>query len=143
MWQSQGHLADMHMQVILDSLFPCIKRGNDWTSLYLDIDQINSIHIGNTKLNWTLMYLFLVRIASHVLLSTITVPIPVSLSNTEKYLELDESAREKSRRLAALLGLQTIPTRDSLIQEMVCIGWMMAIVTMLMMKTLLLKLWYF
>jgi len=89
------------------------------------------------------MYLFLVRIASHVLLSTITVPIPVSLSNTEKYLELDESAREKSRRLAALLGLQTIPTRDSLIQEMVCIGWMMAIVTMLMMKTLLLKLWYF
>jgi len=33
-------------------------------------------------------------------------------------LELDENAREKSRRLANLLGLQNIPTRSSLVNDM-------------------------
>lgn len=57
--------------------------------------------------------------ASRVMLATLAIPIPVSLSETEKHLELDEIAREKSRRLAGLLGLQTIPTRASLINDMV------------------------
>ena len=53
------------------------------------------------------------------MLATLAIPIPVSLSETEKHLELDEIAREKSRRLAGLLGLQSIPTRTSLINDMV------------------------
>lgn len=61
----------------------------------------------------------ILRISSHVLLSTLAIPIPVALSDTEKYIELDEAAREKKRRLAALLGSQTIPTRETLIQDMV------------------------
>ena len=62
---------------------------------------------------------FFSRMASRVLLATLAVPIPVSLSETEKHLELDENAREKSRRLANLLTLQNIPTRASLINDMV------------------------
>nr|A7SK48.2 RecName: Full=Eukaryotic translation initiation factor 3 subunit A; Short=eIF3a; AltName: Full=Eukaryotic translation initiation factor 3 subunit 10 [Nematostella vectensis] len=58
------------------------------------------------------------KMASHVLLATLSVPIQVSLSNTEKYLELDEVAREKSKRLANLLNLQNTPTRESLLQDM-------------------------
>ncbi|XP_078358114.1 eukaryotic translation initiation factor 3 subunit A-like isoform X2 [Oculina patagonica] len=58
------------------------------------------------------------KMASRVLLATLAIPIPVSLSETEKHLELDEVAREKSRRLAGLLGLQTVPTRTSLINDM-------------------------
>ena len=57
--------------------------------------------------------------ASRVLLATLAVPIPVSLSETEKHLEYDEIVREKSRRLANLLGLQSIPTRASLVNDMV------------------------
>ena len=59
--------------------------------------------------------------ASRVMLATLAIPIPVSLSETEKHLELDEMAREKSRRLAGLLGLQAVPTRASLINDMVSI----------------------
>ena len=62
---------------------------------------------------------FFIRMASRVMLATLAIPIPVSLSETEKHLELDEMARDKSRRLASLLGLQTIPTRASLINDMV------------------------
>lgn len=61
--------------------------------------------------------------ASRVLLATLAIPIPVSLSETEKHLELDENAREKSRRLANLLGLQNIPTRASLLNDMVRSYW--------------------
>ena len=57
--------------------------------------------------------------ASRVLLATLAVPIPVSLSETEKHLEYDEIVREKSRRLANLLGSQSIPTRASLLNDMV------------------------
>ena len=57
--------------------------------------------------------------ASRVLLATLAVAIPVSLSETEKHLEYDEIVREKSRRLANLLGLQNIPTRASLVNDMV------------------------
>lgn len=68
---------------------------------------------------WTSHSVFFSRMASRVLLSTLAIPIPVSLSETEKHLELDENAREKSRRLANLLGLQNIPTRSSLVNDMV------------------------
>ena len=61
------------------------------------------------------------RMASRVLLATLAVPIPVSLSNTEKYMELDENARDKAKRLSNLLSLQSIPTRKSLITDLVCI----------------------
>lgn len=68
-------------------------------------------------------FFFFPRMASRVLLATLAIPIPVSLSETEKHLELDENAREKSRRLANLLGLQNIPTRASLINDMVRSYW--------------------
>ena len=67
--------------------------------------------------------------ASRVMLATLAIPIPVSLSETEKHLELDEIAREKSRRLAGLLGLQNIPTRTSLINDMVGIIFLSSIFT--------------
>ena len=63
--------------------------------------------------------LSLVRMACRVLLATLAIPIPVSLSDTEKYMEVDEITRDKSKRLAGLLSLQNVPTRDSLITEMV------------------------
>lgn len=72
---------------------------------------------------------FFARMASRVMLATLAIPIPVSLSETEKHLELDEIAREKSRRLAGLLGLQTIPTRASLINDMVRIMFLCGIFT--------------
>ena len=76
------------------------------------------------------MFSFLfARMASRVMLATLAIPIPVSLSETEKHLELDEIAREKFRRLAGLLGLQTIPTRTSLINDMVRIIFLARIFT--------------
>ena len=63
--------------------------------------------------------LLFTRMASRVLLSTLAIPVPVSLSETERHLELDENARDKSRRLALLLGLQSTPTRATLIADMV------------------------
>ena len=68
---------------------------------------------------WNVFFPLFCRMASRVLLATLAVPIPVSLSETEKHLEYDENVREKSRRLANLLGLQSIPTRASLVNEMV------------------------
>ncbi|KAJ7328582.1 Eukaryotic translation initiation factor 3 subunit A [Desmophyllum pertusum] len=56
------------------------------------------------------------------MLATLAIPIPVSLSETEKHLELDENAREKSRRLAGLLALQGVPTRTSLVNDMLKMG---------------------
>ena len=69
--------------------------------------------------SWNVFFPLFCRMASRVLLATMAVPIPVSLSETEKHLEYDENVREKSRRLANLLGLQSIPTRASLVNEMV------------------------
>ena len=69
--------------------------------------------------SWNVFFPLFCRMASRVLLATLAVPIPVSLSETEKHLEYDEIVREKSRRLANLLGLQSIPTRASLVNDMV------------------------
>ena len=38
----------------------------------------------------------------------------------EEYLSYDSVAYEKKRKLSSLLGLINIPTRKSLIQEVVC-----------------------
>ena len=61
----------------------------------------------------------LYRMSTRVLLATLAIPISVALSETEKFMELDEIARDKAKRLSNLLNLQTIPTRASLLKDLV------------------------
>lgn len=59
------------------------------------------------------------RISSKVLLSTLSVPVAAGKSELETYLNHDDTAHEKAKRLSGLLGLQSIPSRQFLIKEMV------------------------
>ena len=59
------------------------------------------------------------RISSKVLLSTLSVSVAAGKSELETYLNHDDTAHEKAKRLSALLGLQSIPSRQFLIKEMV------------------------
>eukprot|EP00795_Rhopilema_esculentum_P012434 gene12434-3101_t len=58
------------------------------------------------------------KISSKVLLATLAVPISAGRSELEGYLNHDDTAHEKAKRLSGLLGLQTIPSRQYLIKEM-------------------------
>lgn len=58
------------------------------------------------------------KISSKVLLSTLSVPVAAGKSELETYLNHDDTAHEKAKRLSALLGLQSIPSRQFLIKEM-------------------------
>lgn len=88
-------------------------------ALCLDVHVRRLISLCSLTAHFFCFLPFFIRMASRVMLATLAIPIPVSLSETEKHLELDEMARDKSRRLASLLGLQAIPTRASLINDMV------------------------
>jgi len=59
------------------------------------------------------------KMASRVLCATLAVPIPPSRNVIGNLLVLDESALEKQRKLAKLLMLQTPPTRQSLVKDLV------------------------
>ena len=59
------------------------------------------------------------RMASRVLCATLAIPIPPSRNVIGNLLVLDESAVEKQRKLATLLMLQTPPTRQSLVKDLV------------------------
>ena len=58
-------------------------------------------------------------IASRVLLATLCVPIEPTPSDVDRFLEVDQNDREKARRLAALLRVTSLPSRASLLRDVV------------------------
>lgn len=59
------------------------------------------------------------RMASHVLLATMSIPLPSAHPEFDRFIEADKSPLEKAQKLAVLLGLQQPPTRASLLKEVV------------------------
>ncbi|XP_018785649.1 PREDICTED: eukaryotic translation initiation factor 3 subunit A [Bactrocera latifrons] len=59
------------------------------------------------------------RMASHVLIATVSIPLPSAHPEFDRFIEADKSPLEKAQKLAVLLGLQQPPTRASLIKEVV------------------------
>lgn len=54
-----------------------------------------------------------------MLLATLSVPIEPIPSEADRFLEVDDNSRDKARRLAALLRMDTPPTRAILMKDMV------------------------
>jgi translation initiation factor 3 subunit A len=61
----------------------------------------------------------LTKISTRVLLATLSVPIPLNRTPIDESLETDETTMEKLKRLGLLLGVQTAPTRSSLLKDLV------------------------
>ncbi|XP_026210978.1 eukaryotic translation initiation factor 3 subunit A isoform X2 [Anabas testudineus] len=59
------------------------------------------------------------RMSTRVLLATLSIPITPERTDIARLLDMDGIIVEKHRRLATLLGLQSPPTRQSLINDMV------------------------
>lgn len=59
------------------------------------------------------------RMASHVLIATLSIPLPSAHPEFDRFIEADKSPLEKAQKLAILLGLQQPPTRSSLLKEVV------------------------
>ncbi|CRK88039.1 CLUMA_CG001825, isoform A [Clunio marinus] len=59
------------------------------------------------------------RMASHVLVATLAIPLPSAHPEYDRFIETDKSPLEKAQRLAVLLGLQQPPTRASLLREII------------------------
>ena len=59
------------------------------------------------------------RLASHVLIATLAIPLPSAHPEYDRFIETDKSPLEKAQRLAVLLGLTQPPTRASLLKEIV------------------------
>lgn len=58
------------------------------------------------------------KMASRLLVAALSVPLPLPQTESDKYLMFDETARDKSRRLATLLGIQGVPTRAGLVNDL-------------------------
>uniref|UniRef100_A0A1B0D2Z0 Eukaryotic translation initiation factor 3 subunit A n=2 Tax=Phlebotomus papatasi TaxID=29031 RepID=A0A1B0D2Z0_PHLPP len=59
------------------------------------------------------------RMASHVLVAILAIPLPSAHPEFDRFIETDKSPLEKAQRLAVLLTLQQPPTRASLLKDMV------------------------
>jgi len=59
------------------------------------------------------------RLASRVLCATLAVPLPAARNQTDQLLDLDDGGVEKQKRLAALLSLTSLPSRQTLVKELV------------------------
>ncbi len=57
--------------------------------------------------------------STRVLLATLSIPITPERTDIARLLDMDGIIVEKHRRLATLLGIQSPPTRQSLINDMV------------------------
>ncbi|XP_067092323.1 eukaryotic translation initiation factor 3 subunit A [Osmerus mordax] len=68
------------------------------------------------------------RMSTRVLLATLSIPITPERTDIARLLDMDGIIVEKHRRLATLLGLQSPPTRQSLINDMVRFNLMQYIV---------------
>lgn len=62
------------------------------------------------------------RMASHVLIATLSIPLPSAHPEFDRFIETDKSPLEKAQKLALLLGLNQPPTRISLLKDMVIFG---------------------
>ncbi|XP_030628916.1 eukaryotic translation initiation factor 3 subunit A [Chanos chanos] len=69
------------------------------------------------------------RMSTRVLLATLSIPITPERTDIARLLDMDGIIIEKHRRLATLLGLQSPPTRQSLINDMVRFNLLQYIVT--------------
>ena len=67
------------------------------------------------------MFYVLCRTATQVLLATLAIPVVPIPSEIDRFLIADSNTQDKSRRLSALLHIQTPPTRASLINDLVCL----------------------
>lgn len=65
------------------------------------------------------MYMLSFRQASRVLCATLAIPLPAARNQTDLLLDLDESGIEKQKRLAGLLSLPNLPTRQTLVRDLV------------------------
>lgn len=59
------------------------------------------------------------RMASHVVLAVVSIPLPSAHPEFDRFIETDKSPQEKAQRLAVLLSLQQAPTRASLMKDLV------------------------
>ncbi|CAF3534916.1 unnamed protein product [Rotaria socialis] len=59
------------------------------------------------------------RLSTKALLSILSIPLPTPRTQIDEHLETDETINEKQKRLTSLLQLQQIPTRASLIRDMI------------------------
>jgi len=59
------------------------------------------------------------RLASRVLCATLAVPLPAARNQSNQLLDLDDGGVEKKKRLASLMSLNSLPTRQSLVKELV------------------------
>ncbi|CAF3804580.1 unnamed protein product, partial [Rotaria sordida] len=59
------------------------------------------------------------RLSTKALLSILSIPLPTPRTQIDEHLETDETINEKQKRLTSLLSLQQIPTRASLIRDMI------------------------
>ena len=59
------------------------------------------------------------RLASRVLCATLAVPLPAARNQSDQLLELDDGGVDKPKRLASLLSLNSLPTRQTLIKDLV------------------------
>lgn len=71
------------------------------------------------ELKKTITYDELQRMASHVLVATLSIPLPSAHPEYDRFIETDKSPLEKSQRLAILLNLSQPPTRVSLLREII------------------------
>lgn len=59
------------------------------------------------------------RMASHVLVATLAIPLPSAHPEYDRFIETDKSPLEKAQRLAVLLGLSQPPSRASLLKDII------------------------
>ena len=59
------------------------------------------------------------RTASQVLLATLCINIEPVPSETDRFLAVDDTSRDKAKRLASLLRMTSPPSRASLMKDMV------------------------
>ena len=59
------------------------------------------------------------RTASQVLLATLSIPIEPIPSETDRFLEVNDTSRDKAKRLSSLLRMATPPSRASLLKDVV------------------------
>uniref|UniRef100_A0AAX7V7J3 Eukaryotic translation initiation factor 3 subunit A n=1 Tax=Astatotilapia calliptera TaxID=8154 RepID=A0AAX7V7J3_ASTCA len=69
------------------------------------------------------------RMSTRVLLATLSIPITPERTDIARLLDMDGIIVEKHRRLATLLALQSPPTRQSLINDMVRFNLLQYVVT--------------
>jgi translation initiation factor 3 subunit A len=60
-----------------------------------------------------------VRCALLSVLAILSIPLPAPRTQIDEHLETEETLNEKQKRLTSLLSLQQVPTRSSLIRDMI------------------------